>query len=195
MRDTVDIECVSCGENVAAEPDFGAHRSSAETGHSILSLRRTRRHRLRKGFSDETSTCPVALLLAAILAGALLGLHLRRRRRPPGNTEPIVATEKDDGQTLDLAKGQDLMIKLPANPSTGYTWVVLSMPSVVESVGEPAFASKAPEGSAIAGAGGTMTLTFRAVDAGAGKLDLGYMRPWETDVAPEKSYSLNLSVK
>ncbi len=136
----------------------------------------------------------VALLGALIVAGSLLGCTTDGATTPPAGAAPVSATEKDDGQTLGVAKGQTLVVELPANPSTGYTWVVLALPSVVETVGEPAFASGASESSMVVGAGGTMTLTFRAVEAGTGKLELGYMRPWETAVAPEQTYSLTLNV-
>jgi inhibitor of cysteine peptidase len=136
----------------------------------------------------------VAVLIAAIAAGSLLGCTTDGATAPYAGAEPVVATEKDDGQTLGVAKGQDLVVELPANPSTGYTWIVLALPSVVETVGEPAFESGASESSMVVGAGGTMKLTFRAVEAGTGKLELGYMRPWETAVAPEQTYSLTLNV-
>ena len=38
-------------------------------------------------------------------------------------SSPLMATEKDDGKTLELKVGQFVVIQLPSSPSTGYRWV------------------------------------------------------------------------
>lgn len=113
----------------------------------------------------------------------------------PAATGPVRIAEADNGTTVALAVGQTLLVDLAANPSTGYSWVVTALPSVVETVGEPAFKGGPTQTTAVVGAGGVETLTFRAKAAGTGKLDLGYVRPWETGVAPAQTYSVTLEVK
>jgi inhibitor of cysteine peptidase len=85
-------------------------------------------------------------------------------------------TEADDGQTVRLQVGDTFAIELPGNPSTGYSWNGSAEPEVVVLTGEPAFEA---DSDAI-GAGGMITLTFEAVEAGEAELELQYSRAWES---------------
>ena len=98
----------------------------------------------------------------------------------------------DNGSQIKLNKGQMLVITLEANPTTGYTWeVVESNMSVIRQVGEIEFQ---PESSLI-GAGGVQTLRFETMNVGQTPLKLIYHRPWEKDVKPLKTFSLQVIVK
>jgi len=78
-----------------------------------------------------------------------------------------------DGQTVTLALGQGLRLRLAENPTTGYQWSVsgsggLSLESSVF----------APVGAAAGGAG-TREFQWRASSAGSHRLDLAQRRAWE----------------
>jgi inhibitor of cysteine peptidase len=105
---------------------------------------------------------------------------------------PVMLTEENDGQSVRISTGQQLVISLDGNPTTGYTWDVdTTNEDVLKQIGEPEF--KASSGAL--GAGGVMTLAFEALSQGNTTLKLVYHRPWEQGVAPEKTFEVNVEVK
>ncbi|HTX91873.1 MAG TPA: protease inhibitor I42 family protein [Anaerolineales bacterium] len=99
----------------------------------------------------------------------------------------------DNNKSIDAAVGGQIVIALSGNPSTGYTWEAKDLDSsMFQQVGETQFKSSNP---GLAGASGTQTLTFKALKAGAATLTLIYHRPWEKDVAPLDTFTINVTVK
>jgi len=95
-----------------------------------------------------------------------------------------------DGTEASLAVGESIDIALPGNPTTGYTWDVVSIDSsVLAQQGDPSFRAS----SNLVGSGGIMTLAFEAIGAGTTALQLVYHRPFG-DASPEDTFSLNLVV-
>lgn len=111
---------------------------------------------------------------------------------PGGQSETVGLTGADAGKSIEVAKGDRLEITLDANPTTGYIWEVGSGDeNILEMEGGPDFKA---ESDAI-GAGGAMTLRFRAVETGTTDLGLVYHRPWEEDQEPEETFTVTVTVK
>jgi inhibitor of cysteine peptidase len=124
--------------------------------------------------------CSISVLLVtfALLAGCI--------------SNEVKLGVSDNGSQIKLNKGQMLVITLEANPTTGYTWEVAeSNTSIMRQVGAIEFQSE----SSAPGAGGVQTLHFEAVNAGQTPLKLVYHRPWEKDVEPLKTFSLQVVVQ
>lgn len=80
----------------------------------------------------------------------------------------------DDGKTVELKLGDELLIKLPANRAQGYRWTLAGPQSrVLFRQGDPMFARPA---SAPADAGGVETWSFRAAETGEQVLQFEYRR-------------------
>ena len=139
---------------------------------------------LRRDWSfSVVGTLAVGLLSATFLAAESLG--------GGGGTPQPAFGEADSGRTVTVSKGTQIMIQLPANPSTGYSWsVTVSNPGVVSQAGDPVFK---PSSSAL-GAGGVYTVWFDATGSGKTDLWLDYRRSWEIDVQPVKTYVLHVVV-
>jgi len=100
--------------------------------------------------------------------------------------------EQDNGQSVDVASGDKITIRLEGNPTTGYSWEVSAIdPAMVELVGEPDYKTD----SKALGSGGVYTFTFKAAAAGTTSLKLIYHRSWEEDVDPVKVFEVTLNVK
>jgi len=108
------------------------------------------------------------------------------------NRAAVTVGPEQSGTSVTLEVGQQLKVALPSNPSTGYSWQVVSVPSCLESVGESEFESEAEEG--VVGAGGTETFTFSGKESGTGSLELEYTRSWETGVEPEDAFAIDVTV-
>ncbi len=105
--------------------------------------------------------------------------------------QEVKLTAADNGSEIELKKGQTLAITLEANPTTGYTWEIAELGErVLRQVGEIEFE---PE-SELIGAGGVQIIRFEVVNAGQATLKLVYHRPWETDVEPLRTFSIQVVV-
>jgi predicted secreted protein len=104
---------------------------------------------------------------------------------------PKIITAADADHLLTLRMGQEAVLELPSNRSTGYSWFLAdSKDSVLTSLGQPAYRVS----RSMPGAGGTETWKFQATKAGNGSLKLEYRRPWEK-VPPAKTVLFHISVK
>jgi inhibitor of cysteine peptidase len=105
----------------------------------------------------------------------------------------IRITKVDEGKTIEVKAGGEIVVELEGNPSTGYTWETKDLDvSLLQQIGETAFKSSNP---GLIGSGGTLTLIFKALKAGKATLTLIYHRPWETKVAPQSTFIVTLAVK
>lgn len=139
---------------------------------------------MKKRFNKQAvSKGTVAFLLLAVMVTAISGC----------SAQAALALEaEDNGEEVTLGKGQVLVISLPGNPSTGYSWQMVDPEgAIVEQVGEPEFKAE----SDLMGAPGTITLRFEAVEAGEMALTLAYQRPWEADVEPLETFTVQVTVQ
>jgi inhibitor of cysteine peptidase len=124
-----------------------------------------------------------------IVSGVLLALLLIVVVLMAYGPREVHLTAADNGSTIELKKGQVVSITLEANPTTGYTWEVAEGDEeVVRQLGEIEFK---PESEAI-GAGGVQIIRLEVVNAGQTTLKLVYHRPWETDVEPLETFSIQV---
>jgi inhibitor of cysteine peptidase len=107
--------------------------------------------------------------------------------------QEVKASLADSGREMQLKKGQTLVVTLEGNPTTGYSWEVAEPldEQVLRQVGEAEFKAE----SDLVGAGGVQILRFEAVNAGQITLKLVYHRPWEKDVEPLETYSIQVVVR
>ena len=101
-------------------------------------------------------------------------------------------TEKDNGSRISLRSGQDLQIELASNPSTGYSWNIVSIdPTLLKQVGEKEYRQESNR----KGGGGHTTFRFRGIGKGKLALELAYYRGWEKNPSYEKTITVTILVK
>jgi inhibitor of cysteine peptidase len=98
--------------------------------------------------------------------------------------------EAGQGQELTVAIGELVELALPESPSTGYRWAIQDSSGDVWTLRDDTFQSL-PGGI---GQGGIRRWQFEAVRPGRAAIALHYRRPWETDVAPARAFTLGLRV-
>lgn len=106
----------------------------------------------------------------------------------PGAAE---LTEEDSGSTIAVGLGEELLVRLGSNLSTGWRWDLDGeLPQQLEQVGEVQyFLSPQP------GAGGTEEWRFRAKTAGDALLRMKYWRSFEPAVEPARAFVVTARVK
>jgi len=102
----------------------------------------------------------------------------------------------DNGSTIRLQPGQELIVSLETNPTTGYSWMVL-IPGDAEVITQQGEADYAPSTTDqnIDGAGGTATYHFLAGSTGSTTLQLGYGRAWETNEPPVQIFEIYIEIQ
>jgi inhibitor of cysteine peptidase len=124
------------------------------------------------------------LFLAATLAACSGG--------STGGGTTIELTAADSGSAKPAMVGDTIVISLPANPTTGYAWQ--QVPGLDGSV--VSFVSddyeQAPASPNVVGAGGTETLTYKAVGEGTTTITLAYQRAGDTTAA--ESFTVTVTV-
>lgn len=95
-----------------------------------------------------------------------------------------------NGGQRTLRPGDRLVVRLPANPSTGYVWTVRSAARPVLAAVGRAFVP--PADRSRVGAPGTAVLRYRVAAVGRATLRLAYVRPWEHGVAPARTFTLRV---
>lgn len=94
----------------------------------------------------------------------------------------ITLSEANNGQAIEIRRGDVVELQLRENPTTGFRWQVVRADGLVE---EPAAVetheARAPEPHPQIGAGGIRTFRFRARAPGTGRLELKLWREFEGD--------------
>ncbi|WXL24518.1 protease inhibitor I42 family protein [Ectopseudomonas mendocina] len=109
--------------------------------------------------------------------------------------KPATVTLQHDQQSkcpLDLYVGQQFILTLPSNPTTGFRWKMLDAGApVLEKLGPEVYTN--PEDTGLVGSGGISTWRFRVANEGKAELKLAYSQPWEPNVAPAQSFNCKLA--
>jgi len=106
-----------------------------------------------------------------------------------GSREAKKIIEKDSGKTIEMRVGSSILVDLPGNPTTGYMWEVSSMDrSILQKIGDHKFSTN----SNVIGAPGKVSMRFRVIAAGRTQLVLAYRRSWEKNIAPIKTFSVDV---
>jgi inhibitor of cysteine peptidase len=107
----------------------------------------------------------------------------------PTQPKEVTVTEADNGKTRQLAPGDTLIVMLKGNPTTGYTWSTTgTVPAFLKQEGEPQFSAD----STLVGAPGVMVTRFRVTATGKESLKMVYARPFEKNVKPAATFSVQL---
>jgi inhibitor of cysteine peptidase len=152
---------------------------------------------MTKGYAMNTRTVLPAFVILLLLTApfpASCGSE-QERSFPPTTSRALSLGAQDNGSSQTLRPGGILRVTLPANPTTGYDWHVITLPAThLELLGQEFLT---PPDSQRVGAPGETVMEFQAKSPeaeGAGTLELGYFRSWEgADTASER-YVLHLTV-
>ncbi len=134
---------------------------------------------------------PVSVLLLAVLLFAVSALIL-----VSGCGEEKVTVEDDSGEknvtrSLEASVGEEIVVTLEANPSTGYSWRLTEpLDEKVITLERTSF----QQDDVKSGAPGTRVWWFRAVGEGKAEIDMEYVRTWEKDKEPARTFTAAVTV-
>ena len=126
-----------------------------------------------------------SLKLASMLL-VLQGIIAAQQATPA----PVKLTDADNNRLVEVVVGQRILIWLPANPTTGYSWLLQGFPNCLELMNF----SYARSEKDLPGAGTTQVVELIGYSSGTATLTLEYRRPWEKNVSPAKTFSVAINV-
>ena len=129
----------------------------------------------------------IALVVLVVIG---IGLLVAVVAVPWGDDAPMTQAPKvyHEGDSIDVAVGEEFIVALPATPSTGYTWTAAGNPDVTY------LSEKQIAGGSQPGAEGTTEVTFEGRAAGESQLVFTYSRTFEKSNPPAKTEKFPLTV-
>lgn len=113
--------------------------------------------------------------------------------RPSTTPGVTVVTEQTGGQ-ISLKVGAVLEVRLEANHTTGFSWIVAPVANPLLVRQGVARYEEHPSGGK-AGVGGVEIWRFKAVKSGKQGLQFDYRRPWEKNTPPAKIATFSVTVE
>jgi inhibitor of cysteine peptidase len=123
----------------------------------------------------------VMLCLAAVVVTACLFSGCSKA----DSTSP----HTDASQVIRVKTGEEFTVALKANPTTGYDWEYTDAYEWIQPLGKT-YEADTP---VLTGSGGTDLFRFKAHGAGSATLNFVYKRSWETAVAEQKTFTIEVS--
>lgn len=126
------------------------------------------------------------------LVSTFLKDGLSLNSKPPSQQ---VITDDDNGENISLKNGEIFYLKLPENPTTGYSWE-LNLSQGLQLLSDRYYSTEPSEvgEQLLAGVGGVRLWKIKAVDEGSQQVKGIYKRPWENKTGEEQTFSLNVKV-
>jgi predicted secreted protein len=136
------------------------------------------------------------LILLVAIAAMSAGTPILQAKDPAAEPskkkieKSVRLTDADSKKTIKLAAGASFDIALKGNATTGFQWQVGKIEGdAVRQEGKVDYVSdKHP--AKMVGFGGTFVFHFNVTKAAKTKIRLVYVRPWEKDTPPEKTFEV-----
>jgi inhibitor of cysteine peptidase len=103
----------------------------------------------------------------------------------------ITLTQNDRGGSFEASPGDEVLIRLEENPTTGYRW---ALDEVDERVLDPTDTDYSMSGEAGIGGGGVRTFAFTARSPGTTRVRLQLRQEWDPE-NPEDDFEATVTVR
>jgi predicted secreted protein len=105
----------------------------------------------------------------------------------------VVVTENDNAGEIRMIRGDTLIVQLKTRICTGYGWQILKGDSLsLKPAGETVIETHEER---LTGGQETQILRFIAQRPGVISVRLGYCRPWEMHLPPEKYFHIRVHIR
>jgi inhibitor of cysteine peptidase len=135
----------------------------------------------------------LVLLLAGILLLGAVAVIVAQYALDDDAAEQagVTLTDADDNSAVSVALGEEIVVRVESNPTTGYEWEVAAVdPAVLTYLGSD---YEGPDTNLV-GAGGIQVLRFRTAAAGESAIALKYWRPFEGESSIVDQYVVTVTV-
>ncbi|MBA3276782.1 MAG: protease inhibitor I42 family protein [Chloroflexia bacterium] len=99
-------------------------------------------------------------------------------------------TKDDNGRTVESRQGDEIVLRLPENATTGYRWHIDRADEQFEQTAD----SYHPEPELRFGSGGVREFRFRARAAGTARLELKHWQAWEGEGSVTDRFAVEIQI-
>jgi inhibitor of cysteine peptidase len=132
----------------------------------------------------------IALVMVAVIALLLAGINGAR-----ANGAAVQMTDENNGKTVTVKAGQAIVLRLSANPTTGYGWEVGPVDASLLAQKGGKIYEPASQDKPVVGGGGLEIFEFTALQKGETTLKLVYHRAWEKDVPAARTFQVTIEIE
>lgn len=100
----------------------------------------------------------------------------------------ITLTERDDGRSVEVRPGDEIVLRLAETPTTGFRWRVDRLADGLEPAGDAFELAPNPQ----FGSGGSRELRFRVARPPRGRLELRHWQEWSGDASITRRFAVEL---
>lgn len=104
----------------------------------------------------------------------------------------LLVTSADNTSTFSADKGQEVMVSLKSNPTTGYSWQLARQPEIVSQNKPRKYIAHRAD---VVGGDGLDIFYFKVNQTGQELIKFEYKRPWEKIQTPADFFEFTLTVK
>ena len=113
-----------------------------------------------------------------------------------GTGKKQILTQSQNGGKIKAVKGSEIQIILDSNPTTGFTWQVVSFDSTIIRLQSEELLHQEKTGpdEIRVGTPSKQLFKFKALNNGKTRLQLHYQRPWEKAAPAANQFSVEITV-
>jgi inhibitor of cysteine peptidase len=104
-------------------------------------------------------------------------------------------TEQENGKDIWVDRGDLVVIRLPANPSTGFDWSYAATKEGMLRQEGDVVREKRTDAKGMVGSPITEVWKLKAVRPGSLAIAFAYARPWEKEIPPVKKLSWPVTIR
>ena len=101
-----------------------------------------------------------------------------------------ILTPSDSGTTIAARPGDEILLRLPENPTTGYRWQVDRASEHLVSIAD----AYQPDVPARIGSGGVREFQIRAEASGTVHLELTHRQAWEGEASVTERFTVTIEI-
>ena len=106
----------------------------------------------------------------------------------------VSLTKANNGQSIEVRQGDEIILRLPENPTAGYGWHIDRADGLSPELSEHTTGSDQPDPNPRLGKGGVREFRFRAKEPGARRLDLKHWREWEGERSVTERFGVDIRI-
>ncbi|MBE9256511.1 protease inhibitor I42 family protein [Dolichospermum sp. LEGE 00246] len=132
-------------------------------------------------------------LIISLLTSLTIIFQVSNAANPPMSKSEITVNDANNHSQIIIQKGNMMIVELLTNPGTGYSWqIIKNDPDKLKPLGDSVLK---PLETEVPGASENQVFRFLAQNSGLAVLELHYLRPWERNIPPLKTYQINVQIR
>ncbi|ALB43206.1 MULTISPECIES: protease inhibitor I42 family protein [Nostocales] len=132
-------------------------------------------------------------LIISLLTTLTIIFQVSNTANPPMSKSEITVNDANNNSQIIIQKGNMMIVELLTNPGTGYSWqIIKNDPDKLKPLGDSVLKPLETEAP---GASENQVFQFLAQNSGSAVLELHYLRPWERNLPPLKTYQINVKIR